>query len=619
MNAPNELYLRGERRHEIEPILQGWGIEFEDASKWMLDHAHLIHQCQGMRAGEIAVHLGLCTSEWVESILKQPSTEKTLKRLADYNDQIRTNQNQILSIQKGLLFVPAINVNMLHPTMADHEVGHWCETGSSIVLTLPGTPRPIVAFADIDALNAFGRMGRSQESRHPLLKNWQNRPIVSLTKPSLINMMIMQRSGSAVLSSDGDAVFSASTATTQEERLLSRLIELGLEHRATDIDLSSDIQTGVGTVYYRIYNDLMQVNQGDIKPAEMASLDRLMQSISKANPDNSRLRLMTSGRFTFRTQDGRDCFIRASFIPLESPSMDRNPVSTSLRLLPRTQTGVVTLEMQKIHPEIAAPLREAASMQQGLIVLCGPTNTGKSSTIAAMLGEHYSIYGDSRKRLAMEDPVEAYRMGVRHFQMPDTSKVDNPESLFKEIVRHDPDVVLIGEVRDYVTAYLSVRAASSGHLTYTTTHSKDSLDGIYAISRMLTDVLYYDLVDSLTMVISQRLVKKLCPACKTDPIPLSEEEKARLAQLLRLSGVENVRLPEATSHATGCSKCREGFVGVMPVNELLQLTPEVKDILLRDRTSKFRGELIKFRGKSMQERALELAAQGLTTLEEVIL
>jgi type II secretory ATPase GspE/PulE/Tfp pilus assembly ATPase PilB-like protein len=261
---------------------------------------------------------------------------------------------------------------------------------------------------------------------------------------------------------------------------------------------------------------------------------------------------------------------------------------------------------------------------QGVILVSGPLGQGKSTTIAGMLAEHNNVYGPTLKRIALEEPVERKIPGVIQFQAPQWEK--DPKKRFgmmlKAFKRHDFNVLFMGEVRDSDGADFSVRFASSGHLFLTTLHARDSILAYTIMHEMVEEGLKFQLVECMSLSVSQRLVKKVCSHCGIKHSPITENELRLFRKNLDLLG-EDFEPPKTFTriNTKGCEYCMFGSDGSLPVIELLPFTRKVKDAahaLRRGNDEHARQVMAKARISTLLEEGLKYVNEGLVDLNSVM-
>jgi general secretion pathway protein E/type IV pilus assembly protein PilB len=289
--------------------------------------------------------------------------------------------------------------------------------------------------------------------------------------------------------------------------------------------------------------------------------------------------------------------MRASFIPIvrgESIVLrlfNKSDVSFSLENL-----GIEEKDLKKIGQMLKYP--------HGLVLVTGPTGSGKTTTLNAMIKK---IKSEALKIITIEDPVENIIEGVDQIQTNESIGLSF-ESLLRRVLRQDPNVIMVGEVRDSPTAELVVRAALTGHLVLSTLHTNDAVS---AVSRLRNiGIESYLISGVLRGVIAQRLVRRLCPHCRKES-PASKAEQI----IAESYGVKIVN----TSKAAGCKICNNtGYLGRLPVLEYFMINNELEESIARgDRTSDIIKKMEKMKFKTMQQAGLELVIKGVTSMDEL--
>jgi type IV pilus assembly protein PilB len=279
--------------------------------------------------------------------------------------------------------------------------------------------------------------------------------------------------------------------------------------------------------------------------------------------------------------------------------------SMVLRLLEKSSKVLTPTELG-LDSDRAALLNRLVEKPHGLFLTTGPTGSGKTTTLYSILS---GIYAPEKKILTIEDPVEYELAGVAQIPVRPSRGFTFATGL-RAILRQDPDVVMVGEIRDSETAEIAIRAALTGHQVFSTLHTNDASG---AVTRLLDmGVEAFLISSSLEGVLAQRLVRRICPSCKVQwPVPDSLREK------LLTSGAR--RLGDCYYQGTGCEECRGiGYRGRVGIFELLAITPELRELILQRRSS---AEIKATAQKTMitlQQDALHKAAMGITSLEEVV-
>jgi general secretion pathway protein E len=255
-------------------------------------------------------------------------------------------------------------------------------------------------------------------------------------------------------------------------------------------------------------------------------------------------------------------------------------------------------------PWMYEKLRTIATKDAGLLLACGPTGSGKTTSLYSCLRE---IDVNTRNAITIEDPVEYYLEGCT--QIPIDHKQGNTfATILRSVLRQDPDVIFVGEIRDIETATVAMQASMTGHLVYTTVHAKDSIGAVFRLLDLGVEP--YLVANALNLIIAQRLVRMLCETCK-------KAVKTTPAQNMKmgasLAGVPTIYTP------VGCKRClRTGFIGRRALFELLEFTNPMRDVVLKTPTIQaIRAIADQGLFTTLQQYGYQLVAQGVTSMDEV--
>jgi type IV pilus assembly protein PilB len=279
--------------------------------------------------------------------------------------------------------------------------------------------------------------------------------------------------------------------------------------------------------------------------------------------------------------------------------------SMVLRLLEKSSKVLTTSELG-LDEERSNLLKRLVEKPHGLFLTTGPTGSGKTTTLYSILS---SIYAPEKKILTIEDPVEYELAGVAQIPVRPSRGFTFATGL-RSILRQDPDVVMVGEIRDSETAEIAIRAALTGHQVFSTLHTNDAAG---AVTRLLDmGVEAFLISSSLEGVLAQRLVRRICSLCRVEtPVPEIVREKFESFGEARIEG--------RFYAGTGCDECRDtGYRGRIGIFELLPITPELRELILQRRSS---AQIKAAANRSMitlHQDALRKAAAGVTSLEEVL-
>ncbi len=314
-----------------------------------------------------------------------------------------------------------------------------------------------------------------------------------------------------------------------------------------------------------------------------------------AKMDIAERRLPQDGRIKLR-MGGREIDFRVSTVPVVAGER------IVLRILDK---GNVHLGMEHIGmPEdILTEFNRLARLPEGILLVTGPTGSGKTTTLYSTITD---LATDEVNIMTIEDPVEYYLGGIA--QIGVKPKIDLTFSAgLRHILRQDPDIILVGEIRDLETAEIAIQASLTGHLVLSTLHTNDAPSAVTRLVDMGIEP--YLLSSSLVGVMAQRLVRKICPHCKTRYKPTEEELKS-----LGLEATDELY------HGTGCEHCfQSGYLGRTPVYELLTITPKLQHQIVKSPdATEIRKACYEEGMKNLSSRGADLVKAGVTTIEEVL-
>ena len=268
------------------------------------------------------------------------------------------------------------------------------------------------------------------------------------------------------------------------------------------------------------------------------------------------------------------------------------------------------LELERIGflPEDLKVIESVIKKPHGVIFVTGPTGSGKSTTLYAALAK---INSDATKIIAIEDPIEYQLRGVNQIQVNPKIGLSFATGL-RHMLRHDPDVMMIGEVRDFETAEIAIRAALTGHLVFSTLHTNDAAG---AVTRLLDMGIEQFLVSSsLECLIAQRLVRVICPQCKT-PVSAKQESLKQMLKDIHFDP-NSVEIYEGK----GCEACRfTGYHGRTAIHEILVVTEQIREMILKRVSSQqIKQKAIQQGMRTLRQNGLQKVLMGITTFTEVI-
>ena len=376
-------------------------------------------------------------------------------------------------------------------------------------------------------------------------------------------------------------------------RFVDLLLSQAAKSRASDIHIEPQEKTTV--VRMRI-DGLLRDMVPPAKKMQAAVIARI-KIISRM--DIAERRLPQDGRFKVKTS-GQDIDVRVSVIPtiygekVVMRILDASAVKHDL-----AQLGLEPALLEEFKSMLARP--------HGIMIVTGPTGSGKSTTLYSALNY---VKDPTKNITTVEDPVEYRLAGINQIQVKPEISLDFAKCL-RSILRQDPDIILIGEIRDKETVEIAIKASLTGHLVLSTFHTNDAPS---AISRLLyMGIERYLLASSLNLIIAQRLVRKICEHCK-EPITLSEEVLQRL-------GIEPKQAKDSVFYrGKGCTACGgTGCLGRLPIFEFLAVDDDISEMIITGKSEAQIRESARQKGYGgLLESGVNKALAGLTTAEEVI-
>jgi general secretion pathway protein E len=371
-----------------------------------------------------------------------------------------------------------------------------------------------------------------------------------------------------------------------------------LKGGVSDIHIESHA-TGL-KIKYRV--DGVLISAGDVAGIEMA--EQVISRIKVMSElDITERRTPQDGRFKVNSQ-GHEIDFRVSIMP---SSFGEDAV---LRILDRrnlsNEMEGLRLERLGFDEESMARFRQLSNEPYGMVLVTGPTGSGKTTTLYAAISE---INNGEDKIITIEDPVEYQLPGILQIPVNEKKGLTFARGL-RSILRHDPDKIMVGEIRDTETAQIAVQSALTGHLVFTTVHANNVFDVIGRFTHMGVDP--YSLVSALNGVLAQRLVRMSCIHCAEPSVPSAE--------LLKSSGIEHDTLHEYKFMAgRGCGICRgTGYKGRKAIAEMLHMNDEIRELIVAKEPIRRIKEAARRNGtRYLRESALALVKKGETTLQEI--
>jgi len=381
-------------------------------------------------------------------------------------------------------------------------------------------------------------------------------------------------------------------------KLVDSVVFNAIQRRASDIHIET--QENVVLIKYRIDGVLYQA----MDPIDKRHHGTIISRIKVMSElDIAEKRIPQDGRFKLRVR-GRTIDFRVSIMPTVHGE------DSVIRILDKESANAefksLNLDVVGFDGETKKKLRKFIREPYGMVLVTGPTGSGKTTTLYACLSEIQSV---EDKIVTIEDPVEYQLRGVTQIPVNEKKGLTFARGL-RSILRHDPDKIMVGEIRDEETAQIAVQSALTGHLVFTTVHANNVVDVLGRFLNMKVEL--YNFVSALNCILAQRLVRKICVHCK-EPIEVAPEVLAEAG--LSPAQVEG----QVFYEGKGCLECDgTGFHGRMAIAELLDLSDRIRGLILERRPAAEIKKAAKEEGMIfLRDAALEKVFQGTTTLKEI--
>jgi type IV pilus assembly protein PilB len=396
----------------------------------------------------------------------------------------------------------------------------------------------------------------------------------------------------------GDRLTRGDTSVSPVVRLVETIIFTALERRASDIHIEA--RDAEVAVKYRIDGVLQHAMQPIAKEWHSTVLSRIkvlsdLDIAERRVPQDGRFRVKYKGRFIdlrvsiMPASHGEDAVLRV---------LDKETLSEKFQSLSLDVVGFSELEVKRFRKYIQEPY--------GMVLVTGPTGSGKTTTLYAAINE---IKSDEDKIVTIEDPVEYQLKGITQIPVNEKKGLTFARGL-RSILRHDPDKIMVGEIRDQETAQIAIQSALTGHLVFTTVHANNVTDVIGRFINMGVEP--YNFVSALNCIMAQRLVRVICENCKR-PKKFTQVE-------LKEAGLDPATWADVVlSEGAGCLECSgTGYHGRTAICELLDLTDRIREMIVDRRpTSEIKRIAIEEGMITLRESGLAKIRAGLTTVREI--
>ena len=564
-----------------------------------------------MQLGRLLVNAGLISEDQLSKALEEQ--KKTAEKIGsiliklDYIDE-----DTLLKFLSKQFRVPSISiepqdadpevVKLIPPDMANrYEVFPIRRKGRTLILGMvnPGDITAIDAIKFATGLEvepvviAHSKMKALLEKFYKVTK--EIRSVSDVEEPEEEEFFDFEDDADVEVEEEEEEEDLSSASSRPVIKLVNYLISNAVRRKASDIHIEPFEK--VLRVRYRIDGVLQQVAEPPYS-LKNAIVSRI--KIMTGTMDVAERRVPQDGRIRIKV-DGKPIDLRVSIIPtIYGEKVVMRILDKSSLMLDMTQLGFEPDNLQKFIEAIEKPF--------GLVLVTGPTGSGKSTTLYSALAR---LNKPEIQILTVEDPVEYNIKGINQVQVNEEIGFDFSMAL-RAFLRQSPNVILVGEIRDSETASIAIRAALTGHLVLSTIHTNDAPSTVNRLIDMGIEP--FLVASSLNLIQAQRLMRKVCPKCKE---PYEPEEK-----LLREAGIDPEMLKGGTLYkrGKGCQLCGfTGYKGRIAITEVMPISPQLRDMILKGATSDELRETARKEGmRTLREDAIIKLKKGITTVEEVL-
>lgn len=547
------------------------------------------------RLGDLLVELGYITQKQVDEAIKiQKSTSKRLGRI--FVEQGLITEESLMNLLELQLGIPridleSVDVNMTAVTTISEGLAKKYNlipvkfNNRNLVIAMSD---PLNVFAEEDVALSSGYkveigIASEEEIRNAIAKyysrDFMEKAAAKLNEEEKINEN----------KEDEDEIKEENSSPAV--KLIDRIIENAVRNKVSDIHIEPQKNNIV--IRYRIDGRLKKQFEAPKEPLNsMVTRIKLLSGM-----DISERRIPQDGKILSEI-DGKEIDLRVSILP------SINGENLVIRILDKTAFDLSKVNLGFTNRDINI-LDDITKKPYGMLLVTGPTGSGKTSTLYSLLKD---LKNEENNIITLEDPVEYSVEGIVQVNVNTKAGLTFSSGL-RAILRQDPDIIMVGEIRDEETATMAMRSAITGHTVLSTLHTNDAASTIIRLLDM--EIPPYLICSSLTGVVAQRLSRKLCDNCKEEYLASSYEK-----ELLRVSDKEEIKLYKAV----GCSKCAEsGYKGRTGIFEIMVISQKIKEMIYnRENISEIRKQAIKEGMRTLFESARNLVLDGKTSINELM-
>ena len=546
------------------------------------------------RLGDLLVELGYITQKQVDEAIKiQKSTSKRLGRI--FVEQGLITEESLMNLLELQLGIPridleSIDVDMTAVTTISEGLAKKYNlipvkfNNGNLVIAMSD---PLNVFAEEDVALSSGYkveigIASEEEIRNAIAK-YYSRDFMEKAAAKLNEEKINENKD------DEDEIKEENSSPAV--KLIDRIIENAVRNKVSDIHIEPQKNNIV--IRYRIDGRLKKQFEAPKEPLNsMVTRIKLLSGM-----DISERRIPQDGKILSEI-DGKEIDLRVSILP------SINGENLVIRILDKTAFDLSKVNLGLTDRDIHI-LDDITKKPYGMLLVTGPTGSGKTSTLYSLLRD---LKNEENNIITLEDPVEYSVEGIVQVNVNTKAGLTFSSGL-RAILRQDPDIIMVGEIRDEETATMAMRSAITGHTVLSTLHTNDAASTIVRLLDM--EIPPYLICSSLTGVVAQRLSRKLCDNCKEEYLASSYEK-----ELLGVSNREEVKLYKAV----GCSKCSEsGYKGRTGIFEIMVISQKIKEMIYkRENISEIRKQAIKEGMRTLFESGRNLVLDGKTSINELM-
>ena len=540
-------------------------VEAGKISKDQLEHVLKSQRTSGKRIGQLLIEENIITEDDILNVLE---VQLGIQRV--YVDSITVDLDAVKSIPESL----ASRYNLI-------PVGYENNT----IKVVMSDPLNIFALDDVKIASGYEvdmLIASSEEISRAIDKYYSGQ----FVQKAADDLSKAQGAKAAEENKEIDDIKNAPAV-----RLADSIIKNAVKARASDIHIEP-FEKYI-KIRFRVDGELQEILKSP-KDTAAALVTRIK---IMANLNIAEKRLPQDGR-RLTNVDDKDFDLRVSVLPtVYGEKIVIRVLNRGSFLISKQDLGIVDDDLEKLERIVKSPY--------GIILVTGPTGSGKSTTLYTMLND---LNNSSTNIITVEDPVEYLMEGINQVSVNPKAGLTFASGL-RSILRQDPDIVMIGEIRDSETAEIAVRAAITGHLVLSTIHTNDAASAVIRLTDMGIEP--YLVSTSIAGVVSQRLVRKICPYCKKDYKATDYEKK-----LLGEDYSKHITL----YRGKGCALCgSSGYIGRQGVYEIMEITREHREYIVRNKTTdEIRDLSLKTGMETIKMSCKKLVLKGITTLDELV-